>query len=32
VKTEPLSPSFAYASDVAEERGSKPGRIIELPF
>jgi hypothetical protein len=24
--------SFASASDVAEERGSKSGHIIELPF
>jgi hypothetical protein len=37
VKTEPLSPitgdcSFAYASDIAENRGRSPGRIVELPF
>jgi hypothetical protein len=37
VKTEPPSPisgdcSFAYATDMAEERGRNPGRIIELPF
>jgi hypothetical protein len=37
MKTKPLSPitgdcSFAYASDVAENRGRSPGRIIELPF
>jgi hypothetical protein len=37
VKTEPLSPitgdcSFSYASDIAEERGRKPGRVVELPF
>jgi hypothetical protein len=37
VKTEPLSPisgdcGFAYASDIVEERGRKPGRIVELPF
>jgi hypothetical protein len=24
--------SFAYASDIADERGHKPGRIVELPF
>ena len=37
VKTEPLSPlasddGFAYACDVAERRGSKPGHVVELPF
>jgi hypothetical protein len=37
VKTEPLSPlsddyNFAYACDVAETKGSKPGHIVELPF
>jgi hypothetical protein len=37
VKTEPPSPisddcSFAYASNVAENSGRNPGRIIELPF
>jgi hypothetical protein len=37
VKNEPLSSmdgdcSFAYASDIADERGHKPGRIVELPF
>jgi hypothetical protein len=37
VKTEPPRPisgdcSFAYASDVAENSGRNPGRIIELPF
>jgi hypothetical protein len=24
--------SFAYASDIAENRGGSPGRIVELPF
>jgi hypothetical protein len=37
VKTEPLNPiigdcSFAYASDIIEERGHKPGRIVEFPL
>jgi hypothetical protein len=37
VKMEPPSPingdcSFAYASDVAENRDRSPGHIIELPF
>ena len=37
VKMEPPSPlasddGFAYACDVAEGRGSKPGHVIELPF
>jgi hypothetical protein len=37
VKTEPLSPKtgeydFAYASDVVENNGCDPGRIVELSF
>jgi hypothetical protein len=37
IKTEPLSPitsdcSFAYASDIAEERCRKQGHVVELPF
>jgi hypothetical protein len=37
VKAEPLIPmsgdcSFAYASDIAGNRGRKAGRIVELPF
>jgi hypothetical protein len=36
-KTEPLSPlagtsDFAYASDIAEDNGCKPGHVVELSF
>jgi hypothetical protein len=36
-KTEPLSPladvsDFAYACDVAEDSGCKPGHVVELSF